>query len=78
MAQLTVRRLDERLVRALRIRAAEAGRSTEAEVRAILAEALAPKASPRDFVQHLLAIPVESSDEDPFPRVGGFPRELEL
>lgn len=78
MAQLTVRKLDEGLVRALKIRAAAAGRSTEAEVRAILVEALAPRTGPRDFVQHLLAIPVEPSDEDSFPRVGGSPRDVEL
>lgn len=40
MATLTVRNLDEALVRALRIRAAEHGRSAEAEHRAILHQAL--------------------------------------
>ena len=40
MAQLTVRKLDDVVVRRLKIRAAENGRSTEAEVRAILAEAV--------------------------------------
>jgi antitoxin FitA len=40
MATLTVRNLDEALVRALRIRAAEHGRSAEAEHRAILQQAL--------------------------------------
>ena len=77
MAQLTVGKLDEGLVRALKMRAAAAGRSAEAEVRAILVEALAPKTSPRDFVQHLLAIPVEPSDEEPFPRIGGSARDVE-
>jgi antitoxin FitA len=40
MATLTVRNLDESLVRALRIRAAEHGRSAEAEHREILQQAL--------------------------------------
>jgi plasmid stability protein len=40
MATLTVRNLDEELVRKLRIRAAEHGRSAEAEHREILREAL--------------------------------------
>ena len=40
MATLTVRNLDEDLVRALRIRAAEHGRSAEAEHREILRQIL--------------------------------------
>jgi len=40
MAQLTVRGLDEALVRKLKIRAAENGRSAEAEHRRILEDAL--------------------------------------
>lgn len=41
MATLTVRDLDDALKARLRVRAAENGRSMEAEVRAILAETLA-------------------------------------
>ena len=41
MATLTVRGIDDDVKAALRIRAAENGRSMEAEVRAILAEAVA-------------------------------------
>jgi plasmid stability protein len=41
VATLTVRNLDDELVRALRIRAAERGRSAEAEHREILRHALA-------------------------------------
>lgn len=44
MAQLTVRKVDEVLVRRLKMRAAAKGRSAEAEHRAILAQALAPGA----------------------------------
>jgi plasmid stability protein len=40
MASLTVRNLDEALIRLLRVRAAENGRSAEAEHREILREAL--------------------------------------
>lgn len=47
MAQLTVRKLDDDLVRRLKIRAAEHNRTAEAEHRAILEEALRPGA--RDF-----------------------------
>ncbi|GFZ82847.1 hypothetical protein GCM10011497_09190 [Elstera cyanobacteriorum] len=42
MAVLTVRNLPDDVHRALRIRAAEHGRSTEAEVRDILAQAVKP------------------------------------
>ncbi len=49
MAQLIVRKLDEDLVRRLKIRAARNGRSAEAEHRAILAAALpAVPAKPDD------------------------------
>ncbi|MCB9744579.1 MAG: DNA-binding protein [Alphaproteobacteria bacterium] len=78
MAQLTIRKLDEALVRALKVRAAERGRSAEAEVRAILQEALAPRSGQRTFAEHLLAMPVDPVDEDPFPRIQGDVRDVEL
>lgn len=43
MAMLTVRNLPDDIHRALRVRAARHGRSTEAEVREILAVAVKPK-----------------------------------
>jgi len=43
MAILTVRNLPDEVHRALRLRAAQHGRSTEAEVRAILEEAVKPQ-----------------------------------
>jgi plasmid stability protein len=43
MAMLTVRNLPDEVHRALRVRAARHGRSTEAEVRAILEEAVRPQ-----------------------------------
>ncbi len=43
MASITVRNLPEETHRALRVRAATAGRSTEAEIRAILERAARPE-----------------------------------
>jgi antitoxin FitA len=43
MAMLTVRNLPDEVHRALRVRAAQNGRSTEAEVREILAAAVKPE-----------------------------------
>jgi len=42
MAAVTVRKLSEETHRALKLRAAKHGRSTEAEIRAILEEAVRP------------------------------------
>jgi len=47
MATLTVRNVPDAVHRALRLRAAEHGRSTEAEVRAILAGVVEPRESLR-------------------------------
>ena len=44
MAAVTVRNLPDETHRALRLRAARHGRSTEAEIRAILEDAVRPKA----------------------------------
>lgn len=43
MANLTIRNLPDEVQRALRLRAAARGRSTEAEVREILAQAVKPE-----------------------------------
>ena len=43
MAVITVRNLSDEIHRALRVRAAQHGRSTEAEIRAILEETVRPK-----------------------------------
>lgn len=43
MAVVTVRNLPDEVHRALRVRAAKNGRSTEAEIRTILEEAVKPK-----------------------------------
>jgi plasmid stability protein len=44
MAAVTVRNLSEKTHRALKLRAARNGRSTEAEIRRILEESVSPKA----------------------------------
>jgi plasmid stability protein len=44
MAAMTIRNLSDETHRALRVRAAEHGRSTEAEARAILDDAVRPEA----------------------------------
>lgn len=47
MAQVTVRNIPDAVHRALRARAVKHGRSTEAEIRAILAEAVDPADRPQ-------------------------------
>ena len=51
MGQLTVRKVDDEIIRRLKIRAAEHGRSAEAEHREILKQALlaAPKMDPEEW-----------------------------
>ena len=64
MAQLVVRNIDEEIVRALKLRAAEHGVSAEAEHRAILREALLGKAERGSFKEGLAAMPDVGDDED--------------
>ena len=64
MAQLIVRKLDEDLVRKLKIRAAEQGRSAEAEHREILREALSPTRPRRSLKELLSSMPAVGRDED--------------
>jgi plasmid stability protein len=61
MAQLIVRNIDVATVRALKVRAARAGRSAEAEHREILRAALRA-APPQSLKAHLLAIPPVGDD----------------
>jgi plasmid stability protein len=67
MANLIVRNLDERVVQALKERATRHKRSTEAEHRALLEQALL-KPRRLSFAQALAAIPDVGTDED-FRRV---------
>jgi plasmid stability protein len=63
MSQLLVRDLDEKIVTALRQRAAENGRSAEAEHREILKTHLAQAPQPRAFKDVLAAMPWFGDDE---------------
>lgn len=55
MAAVSVRDLDESVRERLRIRAAQHGRSMEAEIRAILTDAVTAPTDPRGLAQTLLA-----------------------
>jgi plasmid stability protein len=63
MANLVVRNLDERVVKALKRRAAKNGRSAEAEHRAILETALL-RTRRRSLADVLAAMPDVGRDED--------------
>jgi plasmid stability protein len=67
MANLIVRNLDEKIVRALKQRAAKHDRSAEAEHRAIL-ESVLGKPRRRSLAEVLAAMPDVGRDED-FARV---------
>lgn len=67
MPSLVVRNLDESIIDALKARAVEHHRSTEAEHRAILAEVL-NKPKRKTFAEALSNIPNVGNDED-FQRV---------
>jgi plasmid stability protein len=64
MAQLVVRRIEDAVVRRLKARAAEHGRSAEEEHREILRAALSPKNAKRTFKAYLLEMPAVGNDED--------------
>jgi plasmid stability protein len=64
MAQLIVRNLEDEIVKRLRLRAAQNGRSVEAEHREILREALLGGPRRRSFKEYLLTMPNVGSDED--------------
>jgi len=77
MAQLIVRNLDEELVRALKLRAAQHGRSAEAEHRAILKAALLAGDSETGIKALLLSMPPVGDDGD-FARTTDLSRDVEL
>jgi plasmid stability protein len=68
MANLVVRNLDQRIVEALKQRAARHGRSAEAEHRAILEEVLISVPRKKSFAEVLSSMPHVGQDED-FKRV---------
>ena len=53
MAAITVRNLDDHVKQRLRVRAARHGRSMEAEVRAIIVEAVGVEAEPKNILMAL-------------------------
>ncbi len=76
MAQLIVRNVDEEVVRALKLRAAQKGRSAEAEHRELLREALLKRPA-RSFKEALRSMPNVGSDAD-FARARSRPRRVKL
>lgn len=74
MAQLIVRNVDDEVAAALRRRAAENGRSAEAEHRDILRRALLQEAG---FKVALLGMPDVGTDDD-FARVRDLGRDVDL
>ncbi len=77
MAQLIVRNLPEGVVKALKIRAAENGRSAEAEHREILRQALLSSRNRQALKDALLSMPAVGDDSD-FERIRDLGREVEL
>ncbi len=77
MAQLTVRNVDDEIVSALKVRAAQRGRSAEAEVREILRTALLPPRPGMAFLDFLASMPVDLDDLD-LRRIDEPPRETDL
>ncbi|MCB9675386.1 MAG: DNA-binding protein [Alphaproteobacteria bacterium] len=77
MAQLIVRNLEDDIVEALKARAAEHGRSAEAEHREILRTALLGPTAGKSLWEWLAAMPDDGHDED-FERLDELPREVEL
>lgn len=64
MAQLIVRNVEDDIVRALRVRAAQKRRSAEAEHREILREALIPRRKGKTLKDLLLDMPSVGEDAD--------------
>ena len=77
MAQLIVRNLEDAVVSALRERAAKKGRSTEAEHREILRDALTPARRGRSLKALLSGMPDAGDDAD-FARPRAKGRKVQL
>lgn len=77
MAQLIVRNLEDTVVKALRERAAKKGRSTEAEHREILRDALATARRGTSLKALLHEMPDAGADED-FARLRSKGRKVQL
>ncbi len=72
-----MRNIEDEVVRALKVRAAQHGRSAEAEHREILRQTLLPAKDHRSIKDMLLAMPDVGEDAD-FERVEDFGREVDL
>jgi len=76
MAQLIVRKLEEEIVKALKVRAARRGRSAEEEHREILRVALRPR--PRTSLKDVLAAMPSVGEDADFERLPDYGRDVEL
>ncbi len=77
MPQLLVRNLEEKVVRALKLKAARNGRSAEAEHRHILRQAVLGDEQTQDMKQILLEMPDVGLDSD-FERQKDLGREVDF
>jgi plasmid stability protein len=77
VAQLIVRNIEDHVVAALKRRAAQHGRSAEAEHREILRQALARPEERMPFDEFLESMPEGLTDED-VARQDDLPREIDL
>jgi plasmid stability protein len=77
VGQLIVRNVDDELIHALKMRAAQKRRSAEAEHREILREALAPRRKRKTLKDALLDMPSLGDDAD-FERSRDFGRKTRL
>jgi antitoxin FitA len=77
MGQLIVRNVDDELIRALKVRAAQKRRSAEAEHREILREVLAPRSAGTTLKDLLLEMPSVGEDAD-FERPRDMGRKTKL
>ena len=76
--QLIVRGLEEEVVRALRLRAAEHGRSVEAEHQEILRQALLPATTGRRSIKELLLSMPNVGDDADVERTPDHGRKVDL
>lgn len=75
MATITVRGLDDDIIRALKVRAAHHGRSMEAEVRSILSSAARPATADTGFGTRLAAA-FAGTDAPAMPPRDEYPQPL--
>ena len=69
MAELTVRNVEEKIVRELEIRAARNGQSAEEELRQILRQALVSEGSDSSSLKEILSAMPDVGDDEDFERI---------